>query len=84
MTKEEYDNRRNELFKELAELKEQYIRDNTVIPPGTEVVAAGIKCWLRDYTVVNGRIYPNLFKSRGVAKRIHVSANAKIEKYEEK
>lgn len=80
MTREEYEKKRSDLFRQIAELKERYVAENTEILPGTMVVAAGIKCWLKDYTVVNGRIYPNLFKSKGSTQRIHVSANTKIEK----
>lgn len=80
MNREEYEAKRADIFAQLAKLKEQYIRDNTDIEPGTTVMAAGTKCFLKEYKVTNGYIYPILCKLTNRQVRIHVSANAKIVK----
>lgn len=80
MNREEYEARRAEIYAQLAELKEQYIHDNTDIEPGSVVMAAGEKCILKEYKVTNGQIYPILVKLRNKNAKVHVSANAKIVK----
>ena len=80
MNREEYDARRAELYAQLEELKKQYITDNTDIEPGSMVVAAGVKCILKEYKVTDGRIYPILVSVTNKNKKLYVSANAKIVK----
>ncbi len=88
MNKEEYEEMRANIFGLLAKLDEQYIAANTDIKPGTIVVAAGQKCYLKKYKVVGGKIYPILHKLRKDGtyyqnERISISAGAKIVKYED-
>ena len=80
MNREEYEARRAEIYAQLAELKQQYVSDNTDIEPGSVVMAAGQKCYLKEYKVMDGRIYPIRCKLTNKQVRVHVSANAKIEK----
>ena len=85
MNKKEYEARRAEIYDELAKLTRQYIEDNTDIEPGSVVIAAGQKCYLKDWKVVTGDIYPILHKMKRdgtmhTHERIHVSKNAKIVK----
>ncbi len=85
MNKKEYEARRAEIYAQLAELNKQYIEDNTDIEPGSVVIAAGQKCYLKDWKIVAGDIYPILHKMKQdgtmhSAERIHVSKNAKIVK----
>lgn len=80
MTKEEYDARRAEIFAQFAELDQKYIDANTDIKPGTMVMAAGQKCFLKRYKVVGGKIYPILVRETNKNAKVYVSANAKITK----
>ena len=80
MSREEYEARRAEIYAQLTQLKEEYIKENTDIEPGSTVIAAGIKCYLKEYKVTNGQIYPTLFRSKGSRQRVYVSSNAKIVK----
>lgn len=80
MNREEYEAKRAELYAQLAQLKEQYIIDNTDIEPGSVVMAAGTKCILKGYNVTNGLIYPILVRLTNKNAKVHVSANAKIVK----
>ena len=85
MNKEEYEARRAEINKHLAELNHQYIKENTDIEPGSVVMVAGLKCFLQSWKVVGGDIYPILHKMKKdgtmhTSERVHVSKNAKIVK----
>lgn len=85
MTRQEYENKRAEMYKQIRELSDEYIRTNTDIEPGTTVISAGQKCYLHGYAVANGNIYPVLFKFNkdgtvNKNKKIYVSRNAKIVK----
>lgn len=83
MNKQEYEEMRANIYNMLAKLDEQYVRSNTDIEPGTIVMAAGQKCYLKKYKVVGGKIYPILHKLRKDGsyypnERVNVSTNAKI------
>ena len=80
MDKKEYEAKHAELYAKLAEPKKQYISDNTSIEPGSVVMAAGVKCILKEYKVTNGLIYPILVSLTNKNKKVYVSANAKIVK----
>jgi len=84
MNKEQYEARRSEIYNQLAQLKDEYIRENTSIEPGSYVKVGGMKCYLKSYTVNSGDIYPVLYQLKGngtpSAKQLYVSKNAKIEK----
>ena len=80
MNREEYEAKRAELYAQLAQLKEQYIIDNTDIEPGSVVMAAGVKCILREYKVTNGLIYPILVSLTNKNRKVYVSANSKLTK----
>lgn len=80
MTREEYEAKRAEIYVQLGKLKAEYVNSNTDIEPGSVVMAAGIKCILKEYKVTNGQIYPILVKLTNKNSKVHVSANAKITK----
>jgi len=85
MNNKEYEAQRTEIYKQLAELKKQYIRDNVEIEPGSFVSVNGMKAYLKDYEVKGDRIYPILFavKKDGTphsCNRIYTSSNIKLVK----
>ena len=80
MNRKEYEARHAELYAQLADLKKQYISDNTSIEPGSVVMAAGVKCILKEYKVTNGLIYPILVSLTNKNRKVYVSANSKIVK----
>lgn len=74
---------RANIYGMLAKLDEQYVRSNTDIEPGTIVIAAGQRCYLKKYKVVGGNIYPILHKLRRDGsyyqnERVNISTNTKI------
>lgn len=80
MNRKEYEERRAEIQKMLADLKDQYIRENTDIEPGSIVMAAGEKCILKGYTVNSGLIYPTLVSFKNKSKKVYVSSFSKLTK----
>lgn len=85
MSPEEYVARRAEINKQLAELKNQYIKENVTIEPESFVLVNGMKAFLKGYQVQGERIYPLLYavKHDGTphsSKRVYVASTAKLVK----
>ena len=62
MTRDEYLKRLAAIHNEVAELKRQFIRENATIEPPCYVTADGVRCFLGGYKVVQGILYPCLYR----------------------
>lgn len=86
MTEQEFNQRKDELNRQLKELRDQYINSNVTVPPGTMVTVNGKRVWLHGYKLVGGHITPIFYKLRpdGSAskQRAYLSYNAEIKKAE--
>ncbi len=85
MTKQQYEEACQLIQMLKTALDEKYISANTTIVPGSIVMAAGQKCYLKKYKIVGGHIYPILHKLRKDGtyypnERINVSKGTKLVK----
>lgn len=83
MTKDEFLQRKSELFHQIAQLRKEYIESNTTIKPGRVVIVNNThKVWLNSYTMAAEHIQPVFYELRPNGspskKRIYFSYKATI------
>jgi hypothetical protein len=77
MTTQDYIKAMDELDRQRAELKRQYIESNQPIPPGRIVMVDGRKVWLDCYKVIGIHIQPRFQRLNLNGQRGYISYQAK-------